>query len=137
MTNKEWSPDELKSKAERYCASAEHCESEVRLKLLQWRGDAQTVDKIVDSLRVSGYVDDERYARAFVHDKVVFQGWGRVKIEYMLRAKKLPLPVIKSALKTIDEIEYFEQLSHLLETKSFNALLLRGFTAEEIKQCQS
>ena len=137
MTNKEWSSDELKSKAERYCASAERCESEVRLKLLQWRGDAQTVDKIVDSLRVSGYVDDERYARAFVHDKVAFQGWGRVKIEYMLRAKKLPLPVIKSALKTIDEIEYFEQLSHLIETKSFNALLLRGFTAEEIKQCQS
>lgn len=137
MVSKEWSPDELRSKAERYCAMAERCGSEVILKLRQWGSDMKTADEIVDSLREADYVNDERYARAFVHDKVAFQGWGRVKIEYMLRAKKLPLPVIKSALKTIDETEYFEQLSHLIETKSFNALLLRGFTAEEIKQCQS
>ena len=134
MNTQEWSPDELRIKAERYCATAERCESEVRIKLRQWNCDPKNADEIVDFLRSGNFINDLRYACAYVHDKLAYQGWGRVKIESMLRSKKLPLPTIREALNTIDENEYFKQLKHLISIKSFNALLLRGFTAEEIKQ---
>lgn len=146
MANKEWSPAELKFKAEAYCAAAERCEADVRTKLKQWNCTAATADEIVDFLYSANFLSDERYCAAFVHDKLIFQGWGRVKMEYMLRAKHLPAAAIRVAIDSIDEIEYFRVLSHLLETKRktlignpvdntdsiFRFLLQRGFTSNEI-----
>ena len=148
MAKTEWSPDELKHKATAYCATAEHCESEVRLKLQQWNCDGKTADEIVDFLYDHYFLNDARYCRAFVHDKVLFQSWGRVKIEYMLCGKHLPSAEIQSALKTIDESEYFQVLSRLIESKRKSLseskssealtrfLLQRGFTYDEIKRAQ-
>ena len=134
MENKEWSPDELKHKAEAYCAAAERSEYDVRLKLRQWNSDAKIADEIVDFLYNHDFLNVERYCQAFVHDKLLFQGWGRIKIEYMLRAKHLPAIAIQNALKSIDEAEYARVLSRLSKTKSFSTLLQRGFTAEEIRK---
>ena len=148
MAKIEWSPDELKHKASAYCAAAEHCESEVRLKLQQWNCDGKNADEIVDFLYDHDFLNEVRYCRAYVHDKVLFQSWGRVKIEYMLRAKHLSSHAIQSALQAIDESEYFQVLSHLIESKretlsgpnSSEALtrflLQRGFTYDEIKHAQ-
>ena len=137
MEKKEWSPAELKHKAEAYCAAAERCEYDVRLKLKQWNSDAKTADEIVDFLYDHDFLNVERYCNAFVHDKLLFQGWGRIKIEYMLRAKHLPAAAIQSAMKTIDETDYSRVLARLAQTKSFNTLLQRGFTADEIRQYSS
>ena len=134
MEKKEWSPDELKHKAEAYCAAAERCEYDVRLKLKQWNSDTKTADEIVDFLYNHDFLNVDRYCNAFVHDKLLFQGWGRIKIEYMLRARHLPSAAIQSALQTIDETDYFRILSRLAQTKSFNTLLQRGFTPDEIHQ---
>ncbi len=148
MANKEWSPAELKAKAEAYCAAAERCEYDVRLKLRQWNCYAVTADEIVDFLYSDGFLSVERYCRAFVHDKLLYQGWGRVKMEYALRMKHLPAPAIRDALDTIDKIEYFRILNHLIDAKKksfpeqaddagnslFRFLLQRGFTADEIRQ---
>jgi len=148
MANKEWSPAELKYKAETYCATAERCEQEVRLKLKQWNCDTKNADEIVDFLYTDGFLNDERYCRAFVHDKLLYQGWGRIKMEYMLKAKHLPSPAIRAALDTIDEIEYFRILSHLIEQRRkikkdessdalYRFLLQRGFTLDEIRQAST
>jgi len=148
MAKTEWSPVELKSKAEAYCAAAEHCESEVRTKLRQWNCDTRTADEIVNSLYTGNFLSDERYCRAFVHDKLLYQHWGRVKIEYMLRARHLPPAAIRAALDDMDETEYFRVLARLAESKkrtlpagdddARNALarflLQRGFTADEIRR---
>ncbi len=141
------SPVELKSKAEAYCAAAERCESEVRLKLRQWNCDAKNADEIVDFLYSNDFLNVERYCQAFVHDKLMFQAWGRVKIEYMLRAKHLPAYAIQNALNKIDNSEYFRILNRLIASKQktlskkttdsqniFHFLLQRGFTADEIRQ---
>lgn len=134
MEKKEWSPEELKHKAEAYCAAAERCEYDVRLKLRQWNSDTKTADEIVDFLYNHDFLSVNRYCQAFVHDKLLFQGWGRIKIEYMLRAKHLSADAIQNALDNIDETDYFNVLSRLVKTKSFNTLLQRGFTADEIRQ---
>ncbi|MBR0295775.1 MAG: RecX family transcriptional regulator [Paludibacteraceae bacterium] len=146
MKNQEWSPAELKSKLEAYCAAAEHCESDARMRLRHWNCDSQTEDSIIDQLIEQNYISDERYAKAFVHDKLLYQGWGRVKIAYMLRAKKIAPQIIQSALETIDETEYFRILSHLISQRVkskkeltreelaslYRFLTQRGFTMEEI-----
>lgn len=133
------SPEECRSRAARYCASAEHCEYEVREKLRQWGADAKSSDEIVDFLRSNRYLDDARYCSAFVHDKVAYQGWGRVKIRAMLQAKRLPSREAEDALESID-IEQYRLLAERVARKKKGAtrdqmarfLLSRGFEWELI-----
>jgi regulatory protein len=149
MKNQEWSPAELKTKIEAYCAAAEHCEMEARMRLRQWKCDSQNEDEIIDYLIAENFISDERYAKAFVHDKLLYQGWGRVKIAYMLRGKKIASDIIQSAIQTIDEEEYSRILNRLVSQRLpqnqqssidkstldsiYRFLLQRGFTLEEIK----
>lgn len=150
MENKEWSPDELRHKAESCCVTAERCEQDIRLKLKQWNCDDSLARQIIAHLYNSGFMDTARYCHAFVHDKIAYQGWGRVKIAYMLRAKNLPTADIQNALSEIDEDEYMNRLRHLAEqfirlnrkkyaanpASLFRFLTQRGFTADEIRQQQ-
>ena len=72
------------------CSKREYCEADIRKRLEKealksgypeepgiWQ---QAVDGIVDTLKREKYIDDSRYARAFVRDKSSISGWGRVKI---------------------------------------------------------
>ncbi len=151
MKNQEWSPAELKTKIEAYCAAAEHCEMEARMRLRQWKCDSQNEDEIIDYLIAENFISDERYAKAFVHDKLLYQGWGRVKIAYMLRSKKISSSIISSALDTINSADYSRILSHLISQRIagsteafadiptpyshpslFRFLTQHGFTLDEI-----
>ena len=148
MENKEWSPDEVRYKAESYCVSAERCRQDVVLKLRQWSCDDTTAESIIAHLYEKNYLDDNRYCRAFAHDKLAYQGWGRIKIQYMLRAKNLPSEAITAAMNEINEEEYDKVLTHTAEQfirlnrKKYTAnpaclyrfLAQRGFTTEEIKK---
>lgn len=133
------SQDAYRSKAARYCALAEHCESEVREKLYQWGCPENWHTEIIDYLYEQTFMDDNRYCRAFVHDKVAYQGWGRQKIRMALEYRKLPRFMIDEALKNIDLNEYYRQLQRLIEKhqtqereKLLRYLLQRGFTYDEI-----
>lgn len=140
MENNGWSPDELKNKAQVYCARAEHCESEVREKLRQWGSDSATSDCIVQQLRQNNFINSNRYAEAFVRDKLLHQGWGRRKIELMLRSKNEPSDIIQKALDSIDENEYICILKKVIQKKKgatreqvARFCLQRGFLWEEIE----
>ncbi len=137
---RERTPEEHRDAAARYCAAAEHCEQEVRQKLYQWECPASLMDGIIDYLIDEHYIDSDRYCRAYVHDKVAFQGWGRQKIAASLRAKSLPSSSIRQAIENIDENEYFRQLHRLIAQKkgtdrerTMRFLLQRGFTYDEIE----
>ena len=148
MEKHEWSSDELRHKAEAYCAGTEHCCSEVKTKLLQWGADETTINFILAHLQQHKYIDEERYCHAFAHDKLNYQGWGRVKIKAALFAKQLPQRYIILALDSIDKIEYFETLKRIISTKKraikssdpmareklIRFCLQRGFTYDEIEQ---
>ena len=60
MANHEWSSDELKHKAEAYCATAERCSSEVSNKLQQWGATSDEIEQILTHLQSSGYIDEAR-----------------------------------------------------------------------------
>jgi len=142
MEKTELSKAEWLSKAERYCARAEHCAADVRRKLYEWGAPADLSGFIEENLYAGGYLDDARFCQSYVHDKVEYQSWGRLKIRAGLQALQLPDRDIRSALDMIDETAYFRNLRALIrsrmsdpEDKRLRFLLQRGFTHDEIKNC--
>lgn len=108
----------LRSKASAYCALSEHCLSEVADKLLSWGASSEQKEQILDWLQDENYISEERYCRAFVADKIRFQGWGKQKISMALAQKRLPKPLVREALDAFPEDEYLAKLSELAARKS-------------------
>ena len=141
MAKTELSKLEWLAKAEAYCARAEHCAADVRRKFYEWGlQDAEIADFIEQNLYADNFLNDRRFCEAYVHDKVAYQSWGRLKIQASLRALQLPESEIRSALENIDETAYFDNLRKLIrarkndsEDKRLRFLLQRGFTYEDIK----
>ena len=141
MAKTELSKLEWLAKAQAYCARAEHCAADVRRKFYEWGlQDAEIADSIEQNLYADNFLNDRRFCEAYVHDKVAYQSWGRLKIQASLRALQLPESEIRSALENIDETAYFDNLRKLIrarksdpEDKRLRFLLQRGFTYEEIK----
>lgn len=132
------------------CAQAEHCEQEMRDKLKRWELDTAAADRIIAHLQKERYIDDARYARAFVKDKIRYNKWGRRKVEQALWQKRIADDIRQQVLGEIDENEYLDVLRPLLKqkrrtTKAENDYALnqklvrfalgRGFTFDLIRQC--
>ena len=110
-------PDNALYRTAALCSRSEQCEADLRDKLSAW-GIAQCdANAIIARLKAEGYIDEQRYARAFVRDKFRFGGWGRIKIAYALRHKRVGSDTIDAALGEIDETEYHEALRSALSDK--------------------
>ena len=108
---------EGKTLAERYCSGAEHCCLEVRQMLERRKAESTDIERIIKYLIKEGYIDESRYAAAFVHDKVRFAKWGRAKIAQALWQKRIPAGVADEALATIDEDEYMAALKDVVASR--------------------
>ena len=132
------------------CAQAEHCEQEMRDKMKRWEIDETVQNRIIDRLTNERYIDNERYARAFVKDKIRYNKWGRKKVQQALWMKRIDKDIQQRVLDEIDEKEYLDVLRPLLKQKrkSIKAdseyemnqklvrfALSRGFTFDIIRQC--
>ena len=140
MENHELSKREWIDKAEAYCAKSEHCAADVRRKLLEWGAPADLSDEIVENLYANDFLNDARFCHAYVHDKVEYQSWGRLKIQAGLHSLNLPESEIRKSIDEIDENTYFRNLRSLIASrrsdtpdKRLRFLAQRGFTYEEIK----
>lgn len=114
---KEITEEVARSKAEMYCVASEHCISEVESKLYQWGAPKDMVEKVICHLLDEGFIDEGRYANAFVRDKYRFNAWGRMKIAISLRQKGISEERIDEAMKEIDENIYRKTLKTLLDQK--------------------
>ena len=106
------------TKAEQYCATGEQCRSAVRDKLLTWGAGQELRERIVDYLTENDFINEERYCRIYCESKMHLQKWGRVKIAYQLRSKRIDNNTINKALQEIDEEEYQRTLTTLTENKN-------------------
>lgn len=105
-------------KMRRLCSRREYCVADIRSKLLKaLEGDESKADAALKILIEEKYVDDLRYATAFVRDKSAIAGWGQVKIRYMLSAKGVSRDVITLALEEVDEPKAVGRLVKLIENK--------------------
>ena len=132
------------------CAQAEHCQQEMRDKMRRWELDETVQNRILARLVKERYIDDERYARAFVKDKIRYNKWGHRKVQQALWQKHIDSDVQQRVLDEIDEKEYLDVLRPLLKQKrkSIKAAsdyeqnqklvrfaLGRGFSFDIIRQC--
>ena len=90
------------------CAQAEHCQQEMRDKLRRWDIDETAQKHIIQRLVRERYVDDERYARAFIKDKIRYNKWGRRKVQPGLWLKRIDPEIQQHVLDEIDDNEYLE-----------------------------
>ena len=141
---KQLTKDELWQKATAYCAQSEHCLQEVRTKLWQWGCTADSwQNDLLTRLVDDNYIDESRYAHAFVHDKVAYQGWGKVKIRMMLLSKGVKEKIVEQALQEIDTADYEKALQKAISKydgdtdRQIRLALQRGFEYEEIKKSLS
>ena len=132
------------------CAQAEHCQQEMRDKMKRWELDETVQNRVIVRLIKERYIDDERYARAFVKDKILYNKWGRRKIQQALWMKRIDDEIQQRVLDEIDDEEYLNVLKSLLKQKRKNTkaesdyelnqklvrfALGRGFTFDIIRQC--
>lgn len=126
--------EELYKKISKYCAYQERCRSEVMTKMRHIGADSRQCTEMLVILEQEGFVDDERYARAYVRGKFRINGWGRLKIRNGLRAKLIDSSLIETAIKEeINEEEYMELLKKILSSKGLQTVLSRGFEPSLIK----
>ena len=132
------------------CAQAEHCQYEIREKMRRWELGEEAQTRIMERLVKERYIDEMRYARAFVKDKVVYNKWGRRKVEQALWQKQIDDDIRQSVLEEVDDETYVSVLRPLLKQKrkstkagseyEMNQKLVRfamgrGFTFDIIRQC--
>ena len=132
------------------CARAEHCQHEMLEKMRRWEMSDEAQARVMARLVKERYVDDERYARAFVRDKIRYNKWGRRKVEQALWQKGIDEDIRQRVLGEVDDEEYLSVLRPLLKQKrrstkaardyELNQKLVRfalgrGFTYDVIRQC--
>lgn len=137
-------------RAAAYCANAEHCAWEVRKKLASPELPDEAVERIIARLVKERFIDERRYAASFANDKLRFNKWGRIRIDYELKKRDIPADVRAEALEGIDAESYTAILASLLKDKRKSvkaadrreeyAKLLRfgasrGFESHEINRC--
>jgi len=113
----EYSFDQLLHKAASYCSIAEHCTTEVDEKLQKWGASEVERNSIIDSLIEKDFINENRYAAAFVRDKFRFNKWGKMKISYALKMKRIAGAAVSEALSQIDDDEYQALLVDVLKSK--------------------
>ena len=114
---KEYSENEALNKAAAYCTQCERCISEVKAKLDTWGITKCQQIRIIEKLIAEKFIDEQRYATAFVNDKLRFNHWGRIKIIAKLKEKKITQELINNALSQIDEEKYCNILCTIINNK--------------------
>ena len=106
------------TRLETLCARSEQCTHDIRQKLYKWGISSSDSGKIIKSLTDRKFIDDNRFAEAFVRDKFRFSKWGRLKIVQALSLKHIPRHIINDALELIDPDDYETTLISSISQKA-------------------
>ena len=102
-------------KIEKYCAYQERCHQEVINKLKEYQLYKDEIDDVLSRLIKSNFVNEERFAIAFVRGKNKQKKWGKNKIIFELKKRKISDYCIKKATIFLEEDHYEDELMKLAE----------------------
>lgn len=105
-------------KAEQYCAYQERAQQEVRDKLYNWGLYPAEVEEVISELITNTFLNEERFAQAYVSGKFNIKKWGKIKIKQALKFKQVPEKMILKALNTIDYDDYLQAILDTAAKKS-------------------
>jgi regulatory protein len=117
MQRKFLTKEQALQKLRQYCAYQERSHYEVQQKLYELGIRRQDQDEILAALIEEDYLNEERFAVQFVGGKFRMKDWGRRKIYFALKEKRVSDYSIKKALQQIDEEAYIAVLKELTEKK--------------------
>ena len=132
------------------CSRGEHSSGEMLEKMRRWGLSEEAQARIMERLLRDRYVDDERFAHAFVNDKVKYNKWGRRKIEQALWQKGVDEEIRRRVLDEVEEEDFLTELLDLLKFKSrsitakndyernmklMRFALGRGYSYDQIRRC--
>lgn len=142
-------PKEAKLKAADYCAYQERSQQQVRDKLYEYGLHYDEVEEILTELIIEGFINEERFAQAFVRGKFRMKGWGRQKILQALRPHKISDYCLKKGFEEIDPEEYYAvlqkhaakkfaslrgQSDYMIRGKLRQHLIMKGFEHDLINE---
>jgi regulatory protein len=117
LRKKNLTSEQALQRAKLYCSYQERCHAETKEKLYSLGLFKNDVDRIVSLLIEEGYLNEERFAAAYARGKFRMKHWGRIKIKYELKQRKVSEYCIREAMKQIDEDEYMKVLAKLAREK--------------------
>lgn len=109
--------EQARARILRYCAYQERSHEEVRQKLFSLGLYSDEVGELMAYLIQEGFLNEERFARAFARGKFRMKRWGRIRITNDLEARGISKHCIRIGLSEIDEAEYLETLNKVLHSK--------------------
>ena len=87
------------------CSRSEHSSGEIREKMRRWQLPSDAQERIVQRLVAERFIDDSRFARLFVRDRLRFASWGERKILMALRQKGIDEATAAEALGEVSDDE--------------------------------
>ncbi len=117
-TRKTYTVEEALKRMERYCSYQERCHKEVNQKLYSMYMIPEAIDQIVVKLMQDNFLNEERYAKAFVSGKFRIKKWGKQRLTRELKQKDIGKTLITMALQTITDQDYIETFDALAEKKA-------------------
>lgn len=142
-------PQTAQLKIEHFCAYQERCHKEVKDKLYTYGLNSTEVNEILEKLVRKGFLNEQRFANAFVGGKFRQKKWGKNKIIRELQTRQINETCIRKALKEIEDSDYTITIEKTAikyakniktgniftqKQKTLKYLLSRGF---EYEQCHT
>lgn len=144
--------EQILAKLTASCARAEHCLDDMRKKMERWQVEEDIQQEVLRYLVKEKFIDESRYARYFINDKIKYNRWGWRKVEQALYFKHIPREVYQPILDEVADDDYEEILLPLLQTKvksiKYNSdyekrmklirfAMQRGFSYSQAETCVS
>lgn len=99
------------------CARREYCVFDIETKLQRYNLEKETIANIIAHLKKEKYIDELRFTRSFIQDKIRFNKWGKKKIEFALKQKRVPENIMAEAFLDYTDEELNNSLQDLLQAK--------------------
>ena len=99
------------------CSKREYCVIDIKKKLIKWEVSESDQIKIINNLIKEKYIDENRYVLAFVNDKFAFNHWGKIKIKYHLKQKRIDKEIINKYIDKINHSDYEQTILEEIKKK--------------------
>ena len=84
---------------------------------MRYNLNAATIERIIEQLIKEKYIDELRFTKSFINDKMRFNKWGKIKIDFALRQKNIPQSIISEAFLDFSDEQLNDSLEQLLSAK--------------------
>ena len=110
-------PEQALAALMRLAARSEKSSGDALRLMRNWEVEPSARQGVLQKLIDSKFIDDRRYAEAFVRDKMRFSGWGSFKLRSALHAKGIAGEIVDEVLRSLDRNDMTDRLRDRLERK--------------------